>query len=77
MLPSYRNSHNVSIGGKFAVKHVPAHVRQVLAAESAANDGLAYPFLSISIYLTVEASRAVAFKKWFLVGWLCEFYPMA
>lgn len=33
---------------------------------------MAYPFLSISIYLTVESSRRVAFGKWFLIGWLCE-----
>ena len=59
-------------GGKFAVKHVPLNLRRILAAESAANDGLAYPFLSISIYLTVERSRRAAFEKWFLVGWLCE-----
>ncbi|TCD63902.1 hypothetical protein EIP91_004781 [Steccherinum ochraceum] len=60
------------IGGKYAMKHVPGNLRRILAAESAANDGLAYPFLSISIYLTVETSRRVAFGKWFLVGWLYE-----
>ncbi|EIM81253.1 uncharacterized protein STEHIDRAFT_134870 [Stereum hirsutum FP-91666 SS1] len=60
------------IGGKFAIKHVPVNLRRLLAAESAANDGLAYPFLSISIYLTTEASRAVAVGKWFLIGWLYQ-----
>lgn len=55
------------------MKHVPVNLRRILSAESAANDGLAYPFLSISIYLTVESSKKVAFGKWFLVGWLCEF----
>ena len=60
-----------NLGGKFAIKHVPTNLRRILAAESAANDGLAYPFLSISIYLTVESSRKVAIGKWFLVGWLC------
>ncbi|KAH8119373.1 Sodium/hydrogen exchanger [Phellopilus nigrolimitatus] len=59
------------IGGKFAIKNVPGHVRRILSAESAANDGLAYPFLSISIYLAVESSKKVAFGKWFLIGWLC------
>ncbi|THH30429.1 hypothetical protein EUX98_g3753 [Antrodiella citrinella] len=44
----------------------------IIAAESAANDGLAYPFLSIAIYLTVETSRHVAFEKWLLVGWLYQ-----
>lgn len=42
------------------------------SAESAANDGLAYPFLSLSIYLAVESNKRVAFGKWFLIGWLCE-----
>ncbi|KAE9398866.1 Sodium/hydrogen exchanger [Gymnopus androsaceus JB14] len=66
------------VGGKFAVKHVPVNLRRILSAESAANDGklfrmcLAYPFLSISIYLTVESSNRVAFGKWFLVGWLYQ-----
>ncbi|KAI0689057.1 Sodium/hydrogen exchanger [Cytidiella melzeri] len=60
------------VGGRYAIKHVPVNLRRILAAESAANDGMAYPFLSISIYLTVEASRRVAIAKWFLVGWLYE-----
>ncbi|KAI9059182.1 Sodium/hydrogen exchanger, partial [Trametes sanguinea] len=60
------------VGGKFATKHVPVNLRRILAAESAANDGLAYPFLSLSIYLTTEASRRVAIGKWFLVGWLYQ-----
>ena len=59
-------------GGKFATKHVPLNLRRIIAAESAANDGLAYPFLSLSIFLTVEPSVGVAFKKWVLVGCLCE-----
>ncbi|KAI0351031.1 hypothetical protein OH77DRAFT_1430241 [Trametes cingulata] len=60
------------VGGKFATKHVPLNLRRILSAESAANDGLAYPFLSISVYLTVESSRRVAIGEWFLVGWLYQ-----
>ncbi|KAJ7190582.1 Cation/H+ exchanger [Mycena pura] len=60
------------VGGRYALNYVPRNLRQLIAAESAANDGLAYPFLSISIYLTVEASRRVAISKWVLVGWLYE-----
>ncbi|KAJ7055722.1 Sodium/hydrogen exchanger family-domain-containing protein [Mycena amicta] len=60
------------VGGRYALKHVPRNLRLIISAESAANDGLAYPFLSISIYLTVEASRRVAIGKWFLVGWLYQ-----
>ncbi|OSX66241.1 hypothetical protein POSPLADRAFT_1043707 [Postia placenta MAD-698-R-SB12] len=60
------------VGGKFALKHVPTNLRRILSAESAANDGLAYPFLSISIYLTVDSSRREAIGDWFLVGWLYQ-----
>ncbi|KAF7332714.1 Na-H-Exchanger domain-containing protein [Mycena kentingensis (nom. inval.)] len=60
------------VGGRYALQHVPRNLRLIISAESAANDGLAYPFLSISMYLTVEASRKVAIGKWFLVGWLYE-----
>jgi sodium/hydrogen antiporter len=59
-------------GGKFAVKHVPLNLRRLLAAESASNDGLAYPFLSIAIYLLTERTRALAIEKWFIIGWLCK-----
>jgi NhaP-type Na+/H+ or K+/H+ antiporter len=40
--------------------------------ESAANDGLAYPFISISLYLLLEARVQDAFKKWVLIGCLCK-----
>lgn len=66
---------DILTGGKFAIKHVPTNLRRILAAESAANDGLAYPFLTIAIYLTVEESRKVAIGKWFLIGWLCTSIP--
>ena len=58
-------------GGKFAQKHVPLNLRQLLSAESAANDGLAYPFLSLAIYLTLEGTEGVAISHWILIGWLC------
>ncbi|KAI0063655.1 hypothetical protein BV25DRAFT_1824218 [Artomyces pyxidatus] len=60
------------VGGSFAIKNVPVNLRRLLAAESASNDGLAYPFLSISIYLTTEVSRRTAIGKWFLIGWLYQ-----
>ncbi len=65
----YRSPYTV--GGKFADDYVPERIRHLLIAESAANDGLAYPFLSISLYLTTEASRATAFGKWVVIGCLC------
>ena len=60
-----------SEGGQFAQKYPPEKIRHLLIAESAANDGLAYPFLSIAIYLTMEASPAVAFGKWIVISCLC------
>jgi NhaP-type Na+/H+ or K+/H+ antiporter len=60
------------IGGGFADKYVHEDIRNLLVAESASNDGLAYPFLSISIYLTTEASRATAFEKWVIIGCLYQ-----
>jgi NhaP-type Na+/H+ or K+/H+ antiporter len=60
------------VGGKFAEKHVPLNLRQLLSAESAANDGLAYPFLSLALYLTLDKTEGVAFTHWIVIGWLYE-----
>lgn len=60
------------IGGKFAVMNVPLPIRRLLVAESASNDGLAYPFLGIAMYLTTEASRETAFEKWVVISWLYQ-----
>jgi len=68
--------HFLAVGGKYAHQHVPVNLRRIIAAESASNDGLAYPFLSISIFLTVEATTREAFGKWFLVGWLCKLFSL-
>lgn len=58
--------------GAFAVQYVPENIRNLIAAESAANDGLAYPFLSISVYLSIEASKGLAIGEAFLLGWLYQ-----
>ena len=60
------------VGGKWADKHVPAHIRHLLAAESGCNDGAAFPFLFIALYLTLDASTGAAIRDWFLILWLCE-----
>ena len=64
-------SNSKEKGGEFARRHVPVNLRQLLAAESAANDGLAYPFLTLTLYLTLDSSRGVAISHWILIGWLC------
>ena len=72
---TYLNSLSLLIhptkGGEFARRHVPLNLRQILAAESAANDGLAYPFLTLTLYLTLESSRGAAISHWVLIGCLC------
>ncbi|CAO1622222.1 unnamed protein product [Jaminaea pallidilutea] len=42
--------------GRYAEKHVPANVRNIILAESGANDGLGFPFLYIAIYLLDRTS---------------------
>jgi NhaP-type Na+/H+ or K+/H+ antiporter len=61
------------IGGKYADKHVPAHLRHLIAAEAGSNDGAAYPFLYFALYLTLDNTTGDAMKDWFLVSWLCAF----
>lgn len=60
------------IGGKYADKHVPAHLRHLLAAESGCNDGAAFPFLYIALYLLLDTTTGSAIKDWFLILWLYE-----
>lgn len=36
--------------GRFAEKNVPQHVRNIIIAESGANDGLGFPFLYLALY---------------------------
>lgn len=60
------------VGGKWADKHVPAHLRHLLAAESGCNDGAAFPFLYISLYLLLEApNTGSALRDWFVLLWVC------
>jgi len=59
------------VGGKYADKHVPAHLRHLLAAESGCNDGAAFPFLYLALYLTLDNTTARAMEDWFLILWLC------
>lgn len=54
------------VGGPWAEKHVPAHIRHMLQCESGCNDGAAFPFLFLAYYLTVNRGQ-VGFPvgKWF------------
>ncbi|KAL1741428.1 Sodium/hydrogen exchanger family-domain-containing protein [Schizophyllum fasciatum] len=60
------------VGGKYADKHVPTHIRHLLAAESGCNDGAAFPFLFIAIYLTIDHNTGKAIGDWFLMLWVYQ-----
>lgn len=50
---------------KFA-QRVPGHIRNVLSAESGSNDGMAFPFLFLGIYLIIAPDNSQAALDWFL-----------
>ncbi|KAI5481360.1 Cation/H+ exchanger [Pseudohyphozyma bogoriensis] len=45
--------------GKFAQEHVPAHIRHILQAESGSNDGAAFPFLYLAMFLLMRDHHSV------------------
>ena len=57
--------------GKFA-ERVPGHIRNLLSAESGCNDGMAFPFLYIGLYLLVDVHPGTAVKEWVLITILYE-----
>lgn len=61
--------------GKFA-ERVPGHLRNLLSAESGCNDGMAFPFIYLSLNLITHAGNSgEIFKEWFLLTilWECIF----
>ncbi|KIL66850.1 hypothetical protein M378DRAFT_352484 [Amanita muscaria Koide BX008] len=60
------------VGGKWADKHVPSHLRHLLAAESGCNDGAAFPFLFIALYFIIDSTGSEAVRNWFLLLWLYQ-----
>lgn len=58
--------------GKFA-KRVPKHLRDLLSAESGCNDGMAFPFIYLALYLIdYRPNAAEVAKEWFLITILYE-----
>ncbi|KAK4177451.1 putative Na(+)/H(+) antiporter [Triangularia setosa] len=58
--------------GKFA-KRVPKHLRDLLSAESGCNDGMAFPFVYLALYLIHDKLNAKAVTKhWILYTVLYE-----
>ncbi|KAH9812689.1 Sodium/hydrogen exchanger family-domain-containing protein [Melampsora americana] len=45
--------------GKYAQKHVPAHLRHLLQAESGCNDGAAFPFLFLALFIALRGDYSL------------------
>ncbi|GAA5888311.1 hypothetical protein JCM16303_004202 [Sporobolomyces ruberrimus] len=45
--------------GKYAQEHVPSHIRHILQAESGCNDGAAFPFLYLALFLLLRGTHSV------------------
>ncbi|GAA5872541.1 hypothetical protein JCM1840_004833 [Sporobolomyces johnsonii] len=45
--------------GKYAQEHVPSHIRHILQAESGCNDGAAFPFLYLALFLLLRDHHSV------------------
>ncbi|CDH54140.1 na h [Lichtheimia corymbifera JMRC:FSU:9682] len=56
---------NSIVQGHFAEKYVPNNVRNIIVAESGANDGLGYPFLFIAMFL-IQMPTGEAWVRWTL-----------
>ncbi|KAI8991806.1 Sodium/hydrogen exchanger family-domain-containing protein [Mycotypha africana] len=63
---------NSVVKGRFAEKHVPAHIRNILSAESGANDGMGFPFLFLALFLISEPSVGSAVGKWVYITLLFQ-----
>lgn len=61
------------IKGKFANKYIPSRLRNLLAVESGANDGLGFPLLVLSIFLIEGAQKNTSIsqilKEWLFRTW--------
>lgn len=62
---------NSIVRGKFAEKHVPLNVRNILSAESGANDGLGMPYLLLGLMM-LDATKTTGqiAGRWITYGWL-------
>ncbi|GAA5968092.1 hypothetical protein JCM11641_003727 [Rhodosporidiobolus odoratus] len=67
---------NAIVKGRYAERNVPKSVRDLLSAESGANDGLGYPFLFLAVFLMQrhEHSRSIpaSLQHWVVTTWLYQ-----
>lgn len=60
---------NSVVKGKFAEKYVSESLRNIISAESGANDGFGYPFLFLALYIDRYSGTKIA-KEW-IVETIC------
>ncbi|KAJ9086984.1 hypothetical protein DSO57_1037834 [Entomophthora muscae] len=65
---------NSVVKGRFAEKHVPIHVRDLLSSESGANDGLGLPYMYLALYLLHFNSVWDALTAWVVLVWLYQIF---
>lgn len=57
---------NAIVKGSFADQHISPRLRNLISAESGANDGFAYPFLFLALRLIKSPTTNTALFSWFL-----------
>ncbi|RDW41465.1 Sodium/hydrogen exchanger family-domain-containing protein [Yarrowia lipolytica] len=62
---------NSVVKGKFAEKYVSESLRNIISAESGANDGFGYPFLFLALYIDRYSGTKIA-KEWIVETILYE-----
>ncbi|KAJ1859925.1 hypothetical protein LPJ73_001620 [Coemansia sp. RSA 2703] len=62
---------NAILKGVFAETHVPLRLRNILTAESGANDGLGYPFLFFALFL-MRIGGGKAIGTWVYATWVYQ-----
>ncbi|ORX93816.1 hypothetical protein K493DRAFT_284366 [Basidiobolus meristosporus CBS 931.73] len=60
---------NSIVQGGFAERYVPVHLRDIIAAESGANDGLGFPFLFFAFLMLRSNSPGQAIGQWLITIW--------
>ncbi|KAL6942071.1 hypothetical protein ACO0QE_003237 [Hanseniaspora vineae] len=56
------------VSGKYAQNYVPERLRNLITAESGVNDGLAFPFVYLSLFLiTLDNQKGEILKEFFVV----------
>jgi len=60
---------NSIVSGRFATLHIPINIRYVLSAESAGNDGVAYPLFLLAFLFHTQSDKSVFMN---ILQWLGE-----